>query len=66
MHNPTKQHFGATKRILRYVARTLNVGSWYRKMPNFRLIGFTDNDWAECLDDWKNIPATFSVLAMEQ
>ncbi|KAJ8770389.1 hypothetical protein K2173_015003 [Erythroxylum novogranatense] len=54
MHNPTKQHFIATKRILRYIAGTLNFGIWYCKVPNFSLIGFTDNDWVGCLDDRKS------------
>ncbi|XP_074300477.1 secreted RxLR effector protein 161-like [Silene latifolia] len=56
MHNPTKQHFGAAKRILRYVASSLNFGIWYTTVPeeNFRLVGFTDSDLAGCLDDRKS------------
>lgn len=44
MHNPTKQHFGVVKRILRYVAGTFDFGIWYSKVSNFKLFGFTDND----------------------
>ena len=29
MSNPSKQHYGAAKRILRYVVGTLNYGIWY-------------------------------------
>ncbi|KAK9734004.1 hypothetical protein RND81_04G107600 [Saponaria officinalis] len=54
MHNPTKQHLGATKWILRYVAGTLKYGIWYAKVPDLHLFGFTDSDWAGCLDDRKN------------
>ncbi|XP_074299655.1 secreted RxLR effector protein 161-like [Silene latifolia] len=54
MHNPTRQHFGAAKRILRYVAGTVNFGIWYTKVPNFKLVGFTDSDWAGCIDDRKS------------
>ncbi|XP_022865666.1 uncharacterized protein LOC111385506, partial [Olea europaea var. sylvestris] len=39
------------KRILRYVARTLDYGIWYTHVSNFRLFGFTDNDWAGSLDE---------------
>ena len=45
LHSGTKQHFGAIRRILKCVAGTINFGTWYRSVPNFKLIGFTDNDW---------------------
>lgn len=51
LHSPTKQHLGAAKRILRYVAGTVNYGIWYSRVKEFRLVGFTDSDWAGCLDD---------------
>lgn len=54
MHNPTKHHFGAVKRILRYVAGTTDFGIWYSRKSDFRLFGFTDSDWAGCLDDRKS------------
>ena len=40
MHNPTKHHFGAAKRILRYIAGTTDFGIWYSKISDFRLFGF--------------------------
>ncbi|KAK9101268.1 hypothetical protein Scep_024698 [Stephania cephalantha] len=55
MQEPSKIHFGAAKRILRYVAGTMEYGIWYTKVVNFRLCGFTDSDWAGSLDDRKNI-----------
>lgn len=51
MHSPSKQHLGAAKRILRYVAGTTSYGIWYSKVADFRLIGFTDSDWAGSLDN---------------
>lgn len=51
MCNPSKHHFGAAKRILRYVAGTLDYGIWYTYVSDFRLFGFTDSDWAGSLDD---------------
>ncbi|KAJ8766604.1 hypothetical protein K2173_001124 [Erythroxylum novogranatense] len=54
MHKPSKLHFGAAKRILRYIAGTTGHGIWYSKVSNFRLIGFTDSDWAGSIDDRKS------------
>ena len=54
MHNPSLHHLGAAKRILRYVARTLDYGVWYNNVNNFRLYGFTDSDYAGSLDDRKS------------
>ena len=54
MHFPSKHHFGAAKRILRYVAGTICLGIWYGYVPNSRLIGFTDSDWARCMEDRKS------------
>ncbi|XP_074289333.1 secreted RxLR effector protein 161-like [Silene latifolia] len=54
MHNPTKQHLGAAKRILRYVAGTMRYGVWYTRVAEPKLVGFTDSDYAGCLDDRKS------------
>ncbi|XP_049397202.1 secreted RxLR effector protein 161-like [Solanum stenotomum] len=50
----TKQHLGAAKRILRYVAGTTDFGIWYSKVSNFILVGYTDSDYVGCLDDRKS------------
>ena len=54
MHNPSKLHLGAAKRILRYVVGTTEHGIWYSKVSNFKLTGFTDSDWAVSIDDRKS------------
>ena len=54
MHGPTKHHLGAAKRILRYVAVTIDFGIWYLNVSNFKYFGFTDSDWAGCLEDRKS------------
>ncbi|KAL4179185.1 hypothetical protein AMTRI_Chr13g118800 [Amborella trichopoda] len=51
MHNPTKHHVGAAKRILRYICGTSSYGLRYTHDSNFELIGYTDSDWAGSLDD---------------
>ena len=54
MHNPSKLHLGAAKRVLRYIAGTTEHGIWYSKVTNFTLTGFTDSDYACNIDDRKS------------
>ncbi|KAJ4754257.1 polyprotein [Rhynchospora pubera] len=54
MQTPTNHHYGAAKRVLRYVAGTLNFGIWYDHSSDFVLTGFSDSDWAGCADDCKS------------
>ncbi|XP_048491380.1 secreted RxLR effector protein 161-like [Beta vulgaris subsp. vulgaris] len=54
MHNPTQQHMGAAKRILRYVAGSVDFGIWYGKSSSFRLFGYSDSDWAGCSEERKS------------
>lgn len=62
MQTPSKVHFGAAKRILRYIAGTTDYGIWYQSNPNIRLYGFTDNDWASSLDDRRSVSANAFTL----
>ncbi|KAK9675528.1 hypothetical protein RND81_11G012900 [Saponaria officinalis] len=49
---PTKSHWLAAKRILRYIKGTTDLGVFYRKgESNFKLLAFTDSDYAGDLDD---------------
>ncbi|XP_074297812.1 secreted RxLR effector protein 161-like [Silene latifolia] len=54
LHSPTKQHLGAVKRVLKYLAGTVEYGIWYTKSENFKLMGYTDNDWVGSIDDRKS------------
>ena len=47
-------HFGAAKRVLRYLQGTLDYGILYKTTENSRLIGYFDSDWGGCLDDMRN------------
>ncbi|CAL5340443.1 unnamed protein product [Camellia sinensis] len=62
MQHPSKLHFGAAKRVLRYIAGTMDYGIWYSKVFNFKLCGFTDSDWASSLDDRRSISANVFTL----
>ncbi|XP_070682446.1 uncharacterized mitochondrial protein AtMg00810-like [Malus domestica] len=51
MHNPTKIHIGIAKRVLRYIAETIDYGIKYDKGEAAILVGFYDNDWGGSDDD---------------
>ena len=54
MSQPTKSHFAAAKRILRYLQGTKKIGVKYVKEEQCKLVGFSDSDWASSLDDRKS------------
>ena len=54
MQSPSQIHFGAGKRILRYLQGTKEFGIWYTTETNSELLGYTDSDWAGLVDDMKS------------
>lgn len=49
--NPSMHYFGATKRILCYVGRTIDYRIWYTHVSNFKVFGFINNSSLGSLDD---------------
>ncbi|XP_076936014.1 uncharacterized protein LOC143602945 [Bidens hawaiensis] len=57
-----KKAIGLNKRVLRYVAGTIDYGIWYGKGEEICLEGYTDSDWASAIDDRKIVSASvFSI-----
>ena len=54
MEEPTTTHLKTAKRILCYIKGTLDFGLSYSSSNNFRLVGYSDSDWAGDLDDRKS------------
>ena len=54
METPKETHWQATKRILKYVNGTKEYGILYSATDNFRLVGYTNSDWARSVDDRNN------------
>ncbi|XP_028196700.1 uncharacterized protein LOC114381653 [Glycine soja] len=54
MSNPSKAHFVAAKRILRYVKGTKDFGILYEVDRDFNLTGYTNSNWARSTDDRKS------------
>ncbi|KAD6795802.1 hypothetical protein E3N88_06698 [Mikania micrantha] len=62
MQKPSKIHQGAARRIMRYVAGSYKYGLWYGLNSELKLVGYTDSDWAGCLDDRKSVSANIFML----
>ncbi|KAK6117906.1 hypothetical protein DH2020_048354 [Rehmannia glutinosa] len=59
---PKESHMIATKRILRYLKGCQEVGLWYPKEGGFKLIGYSDSDYAGCIVDRKSTSGTCQML----
>lgn len=63
MEKPTTEHLAAVKRVLRYVAGTINRGcSYRRKKGAVHLVGFSDSDLAGDVDTRKSTTGVFFFL----
>ena len=51
---PKESHLIALKRIIRYIAGTLELGLWYPFDTHSNVACYTDADWAGNVDDRKN------------
>ena len=51
---PTEQHWTAVKRILRYIAGTINFGLQFTRGGSIDCTGFSDADWAGDITDHKS------------
>jgi hypothetical protein len=60
--SPRESHLKATKRILRCLKRTQNVGLWYPKGGKFELIGYSDLDYAGCKVERRSTSDTCQLL----
>lgn len=50
----SQTHLGAANGVLRYLQGTLDYGIMYKTLENSKFIGYSDSDWARCLDDPKS------------
>jgi hypothetical protein len=60
---PKDCHLRVVKRIMRYLVLTHNLGLWYPKGSHFKLIEYSDADYARCKVDWKSTSRTCQFLA---
>ena len=60
--SPRESHFKATKRILRYLKHTQNIGLWYPKGAKFELVGYSDSNYAGCKVEKKEHIGHMSIV----
>lgn len=53
MEESMYSHRNALKRIRRYVRGIMSLNLLYTKSDDYQLIGYSDNNWCEDVDDWK-------------
>ena len=51
---PKESHMTTVKRIICYINGTSDYGIWYSRDSNKCLAGYSDADWAGCIDDRKS------------
>ena len=51
MHDPRSEHLDAVHHILRYLKGSPGKGLWFKKNGHLNVDGYSDADWASCLDD---------------
>jgi len=54
MEEPRYTHWKELKRILRSIRGTMSLGLMYTRLDNYRLIGYSDNDYCGDVVDRKN------------
>ncbi|XP_040989961.1 secreted RxLR effector protein 161-like [Juglans microcarpa x Juglans regia] len=64
MASPIELHLQATKRVLRYLKGTVDLGVFYRKEGNGELMAYTDSNYAGDVDDRK-ITSSYVFLLNE-
>ncbi|GJY47612.1 retrovirus-related pol polyprotein from transposon TNT 1-94 [Tanacetum coccineum] len=54
MEELTTKHLKIAKRILRYIKGTIDYGMLYLISEDFKLVGYSDSDWAGSKDDGRS------------
>ena len=62
MQSPTQAHWVGIKRVFRYIRGTLNYGLVYRSSESCKLYGYSDSDWAGCVESRKSTSGHIFLL----
>ena len=61
--NPGVDHWKAAKKVLRYLQGTKDYMLTYRRTENLEVIGYSDSDYAGCIDSLKSTSGYVFMLA---
>ena len=61
-HNPSRTHWTAVKRIIRYLKGTLNYGILYKHSSTDNLKGYSDSDFASDTSDRKSVSGNIFMM----
>ncbi|KAJ9555756.1 hypothetical protein OSB04_010370 [Centaurea solstitialis] len=61
--NPGMDHWRAAKKVLRYLQGTKDLCLTYRKSKQLELVGYSDSDYAKCVDTMKSTSGYIFLLA---
>ena len=60
--DPREPHLTAVKRIFKYLKGTTDLGLWYPRESDFKLIGYSDTDFTGYKIDRKSTSGSFQFL----
>ena len=63
LSNPGEAHWVAAKKVMRYLQGTKDFMLTYRRTDSLDVVGYTDTDFAGCLDDLKSTSGYVFVMA---
>ena len=61
--NPGLDHWRAAKKVMRYLQGTKNLMLTYRRSDNLEVVGYSDSDFAGCVDSRKSTSGYVFMLA---
>ena len=65
LSDPSQKHWVVVKRIMRYLQVTKNYMLTYKRSNDLRVSGYSNSNFAGCLDDHKSTSGQVFVMARE-
>ncbi|XP_050893318.1 secreted RxLR effector protein 161-like [Lathyrus oleraceus] len=62
LHNPTMAHYHAACRVIRYLKNSPDRGILFRRNAELQQLGFSNSDWAGCIDSRRSISGYYFFL----
>ena len=63
LSNPSQSHWKAAKKVFRYLQGTKDLMLAYQRTNTLKVVGFSDFDYADCMDDKKSTSSYIFMMA---